>query len=111
MFHRILSILAGISICSSALAQTTVGGTAFGIWIDNEGTVRLREADAKRDLAAIKSRRSTKDPALYYLSLAKTLADAKEAIAAGRPVSDELNYLHGLTQIRYILLYPDEHDI
>src|SRR4029079_8962352 len=54
---------------------------------------------------------AAKDPALAFVSLPKTLATARAAIDAGKPVPDELRYLRGLTHVRALLVHPDEKDL
>jgi hypothetical protein len=87
-----------------------------GVYIEQDGNVRSREVDQTKRLAELRARakyaaQSAKDPTLSFVSLPKTFAAARAAIDAGNPVPDELRYLGGLTQIRYVFLYPDDKDL
>jgi hypothetical protein len=52
-----------------------------------------------------------KDPALCFVSLPKLFAQARAAHEAGKPVPEEIKYLGGMTQIRYVFVYPEEKDL
>jgi hypothetical protein len=87
-----------------------------GVYVEQDGNVRSREMDQTKQLAELRARaksvaQAANDPALSFVSLPKTFAAARAAIEAGKPVPDELRYLGGLTQVRYVLVYPDEKDL
>jgi hypothetical protein len=109
MIHRILLLIFLLS--APLYAQPTPNPTAFGISIDPNGSLQHRAKDAQADLARLRSLRSSKTPGLLYLSLPKLLSDAKACLDNHQPLPPDLQYLHGLTQIRYIFLYPDDHDL
>lgn len=87
-----------------------------GVYLDADGTIRRRQPDARDELAAMRVRAKAatvvaKDEKLGYVSLPAALAQARAARDAGKPVPDELLYLGGLTQIRYVFVYPDDKDL
>jgi hypothetical protein len=89
----------------------------FGIWIDAGGVIRYRQKDAKAELAKVRAGKrpaATKAPApdqLHYVSLKKLVGEVKALTEAGKPIPAELRCLGGLTQIRYVLVYPQEKDL
>jgi len=81
-----------------------------GVSVDPEGVVGLRELRPDRRGA---SRRTSAWEALneaevqdglVYVSLTRVLEQARAAMEAGEPVPEELLYLGGLLQVRYIIL-------
>lgn len=104
---------------SLALAQNDGGNNnqIFGISVNPDGAIEFRQKDANSELAKIRSRRPSKeapadaDKRLKFVSLVKLSTDLRNAIESNKPLPNELKYLQGLTQIRYILLYPDEKDL
>src|SRR5437867_27897 len=87
-----------------------------GVYIEQDGNVRSREVDQAKQLTALRSRaksvaQAAKDETLTFVSLPRVFAEARAAIDAGKPVPDDLRYLGGLTQIRYVFVYPDEKDL
>jgi hypothetical protein len=87
-----------------------------GVYIEQDGNVRSREVDQTKQLAELRARaksvaQAAKDEKLSFVSLPKAFAAARAAIDAGKPVPDDIRYLGGLTQIRYVFVYPDDHDL
>lgn len=87
--------------------------TIGGVYVDPDGTVRYREvADAK--LTQLRARARTagqKDQPNSYISLPKLTAQVQQLTREGKPVPPEVRYLYGLTQVRYVFVYPQEHDL
>ena len=86
----------------------------FGVYVDTQGSLLYREKDAANELAYARARGRIPDPTeakLAFVSLPKLLADARAAAKAGKPLNPELFCLNGLTQIRYVLVYPDQKDL
>jgi hypothetical protein len=103
-----------------ARAQTIGGGIGYqappGVYMDTAGNVKVREMDATQDLAAMRVRaRAAADAAkkekLSYISLPKLFAQVRALREANKPVPDDLKYLGGLTQIRFVFAYPDQKDL
>jgi hypothetical protein len=82
-----------------------------------DGTVNVRQADEKNDLAAMRARVkanadvAAKGEKLIYISLPKLFAEVKALKAAGKEVPEELRFLHGMTQLRYVFTFPEEKDL
>jgi hypothetical protein len=93
------------------------GGQVFGISIDPAGAIQFRDRDAKAELAKVKARRPVKETAaeadnrLKFLSLVKLSADLREHVEANKPLPEQIKYVGGLTQIRYVLVYPEDKDL
>lgn len=92
------------------------GGAAPGVYVEPDGTVKRREVDEKNDLANMRLRAklvadAAKDEKLAFVSLPKSFAIAKDAIAAGKPIPEEVRFLGGLTQISFVFVYGDEKDL
>lgn len=107
------------SIAALLLAAFTADGAeppgedpVFGIWVDPSGALVYRERDAKAELASLRRRGPAKaESALSYVSLSKALDDLKAATESGKAPSDEARYLSGLTQIRFVMVYPESKEI
>jgi hypothetical protein len=125
--RRLLSALVlasvGLSLSAArpAAAQTPINGVGFvssapGVYLDLDGTVRRRQVDVKDELATMKARAKAaaeagKAERLCFVSLPKTFAQAQALTEAGKPLPEELKYLGGLTQIRYVFVFPEEKDL
>ena len=104
-----------------AAAQTPIGGVGFvgsapGVYLDADGTVHRRLVDAKDELATMKARAKAaaeagKAERLCFVSLPRTFAQAQALTEAGKPLPEELKYLGGLTQVRYVFIFPEEKDL
>jgi hypothetical protein len=68
---------------------------------------RTRMADAKARLGAD----VTKPSELRKISLNRLEMAIAERLAAGEQPTDEMKYLAGLTQLRYVFFYPESNDI
>ena len=87
-----------------------------GIWIEQDGNVRSRKVDADKELAAIRQRaksaaQAAKNEKLSFVSLPKLFAEAQSALHSGRQVPQDLRFLGGMTQVRYVFVYPEERDL
>ena len=130
-----LSIIAGLmfadasgEFASRAFAQTGTGGPPTnqgqggqaGIVIDPDGVLRTRViqdiggllmrervAQAKGSLAADVAKPS----ALRKISLNRLEQAIEAKLAAGGKLTDEMNYLAGLTRVQYVFCYPETNDI
>ncbi len=87
--------------------------TFGGVWVDPQGVLRFREADSKAQLSRISAlaRNTGKDEKLTFVSLPGAMAKAKELSAAGKSLPDEIRYLGGIVQLRYVILLADEKDL
>jgi hypothetical protein len=78
--------------------------------------VKSREVDATRQLAEIKSRaksaaQAAKGEKLAFVSLPKLFVEARSALSAGKAIPDDLRFLGGMTQLRYVFVYPETQDL
>src|SRR6266566_5209360 len=113
------SNLVGLAIllllCALCAAQTTPpgnnNGQVFGISVNPQGTIEFRQKDANAELAKIKSRRAGKDAAneLRFVSLVKLSSDLRNCVESGKEIPREVKYVAGITQLRYILVYPEQN--
>jgi hypothetical protein len=119
-YSRIFTTIATLLALSiPSFAQNNGGGNTqvFGISVNPDGAIEFRQRDAQSELNKIKSRRPLKespadaDKRLKFLSLVKITSDLRNAIESNKIIPNELKYLGGLTQIHYILLYPDQKDL
>lgn len=111
----LLSVRAGAQVTPPGIGGTVIN-TGNGVIIDPDGKLQQRQVDDKNDLAAQRLRAKTlsqppKSQDLTYVSLAKLFAEARTHVEAKQELPDNLRYLSGLTQVRYVFLYPAEHDI
>jgi hypothetical protein len=103
----------------SARGQVFVGGGGVpGVMIDTDGFVHSRETDDKDALAAARQQRpkpgspsADQKETLAYVSLPTLFADAKARLDAGKELPDEVRFVGGITQLRYVFVYPEEKDI
>ena len=106
-------------IASTARAQIGTGfafGGTPGVYLDVGGNVRCREVDEKDHLAAVRARAkaavdAAKNEKLAFISLPKLFEQVQSLRAAGKDIPEELRYLGGITQLRYVLVFPDEKDV
>jgi len=88
-----------------------------GVFLKLDGTVTVRESDEKNELAAMRARvRATTDAQakgekLVYISLPKLFAEVKALKTAGKEIPEELRFLHGMTQLRYVFVFPEQKDL
>jgi hypothetical protein len=93
-----------------------IGGNAGGVYIDADGTVRYRLTDADKRLEQTRARARSnaigrKDEKLCYISLPKLFTELQSLRDAGKEAPERLRYLGGMTQLRYVFVYPDEKDL
>lgn len=122
-FLGILAAVAGLLSPALAIAQINTGtgvlgnnAATGGVWIDTDGTVRLRQVDQSRELAemrdrVMKAQSAAKNQRLCYISLPKLLDEVRTLSAAGKPIPDELRNLGGMVQLRYVFVYPQEREL
>jgi len=89
---------------------------APGVYLDINGKVCNRQVDEKDQLAAMRARlkaagQSANKDKLVYLSLPKLLAEVRTLHQQGKDIPERLRYLGGMTQLRYVLVFPDQKDL
>jgi len=100
-------------------AQTGVSG-ANGVIVDADGVLRLHQfVDpggqlTKKRIAEAKARLNpeiARPSDLRKVSLNRLEAALRAELAAGRAPTEDMQYLAGLTRVRYVFFYPDSKDI
>lgn len=115
VFSLVACGLAGL-LSGPAGAQFFPNPAVPGVYIEQDGNVRSRQVDPTKQLAEIRARaksaaESAKGEKLAFVSLPKVFAEVRSLVEAGKPVPDDLRYLGGLTQVRYVFVYPQEKDL
>jgi hypothetical protein len=92
------------------------GTTPGGVYIDPEGTLAQKQVDqsgeaANQRLRAKAVNQPPKNQAITYVSLAKLQEQLKALAEQKKELPEDLKYLSGLTAVRYVFVYRDEHDI
>jgi Protein of unknown function (DUF1598) len=128
LFHgvAILALLAlAVAASTPASAQIILpgGGTVFpfgsaGVYIDADATLRVRQTDAEQKLQRLRLAARQhhlalvgKEGNLCYVSLPTLLADVRKLVEAGKPIPQSMRLLNGMTKLRYVFVYPAEHDL
>jgi hypothetical protein len=108
------------ALAQTARAQFLPGDQFFseapGVVFNPDGHVSTREADPEKRLSSMRNRARLAEKAagaekLCFVSLPKLFAQVRALHDAGKPVPEELKYLGGMTQVRYVLVYPEEKDL
>src|SRR5436190_5053968 len=111
----VLAVLLSLAIPSFAQnPNPNPNPQVFGISVNPDGAIEFRQRDAQGELNKIKARRPVKESAaeadkrIKFVSLVKISNELREAIDANKAISNEVKFLGGLTQIHYVLLYPEK---
>jgi hypothetical protein len=113
-------MIAAICVTSTPVrAQFGFRSTAVGgVKIDTDGVVSNPQVGELKSLQAAWQKGLQQVPAvlekwtdLRFVSLKQLEAEIASARAAGKPLPDAVRYLAGLQRVRYVLVYPDRHDI
>jgi hypothetical protein len=134
LFCRILVVLAAVLFIFPAAShgQTIVNNNATGagaglavpgravggVAIDAQGILENVRTDALGQLAKLRSEALQKIPAglnvfseSRKVSLRRLEAAIEQSMKSGKPLPDDIRFLAGLQQIRYIFVYPEQKDI
>ena len=90
--------------------------TPPGVFLDTDGKVQCRQVDSSKELAAMRARArassaATKEPKLAYVSLPRLFTQLRTLREAKKEIPDEIRYLGGMTQIQYVFVFPEDHDL
>jgi hypothetical protein len=113
----LVALLLCTALTSSAqIVVPPVFSPVNGVYIDPEGKLQQRQIDDKNELAAqrLRAKALTQPPksqALTYVSLNKLFAEVKSHAESKRELPENLRYLSGITQLRYVFVFPDDHDL
>ncbi len=114
-FHR-LSRFAAFFLVLAVIADARAQIVVSGVKIEPSGSVSVSDSDAKDEVAKARRRLAMSDRVggklpTGYVSLSRLFAEAEDAIDQGREIPRHVRYVGGLTQIKYVFVYPDENDI
>ena len=88
-----------------------------GVDVDARGVLKIRTFDPRVAQQRLKAARQQRDNELMQaselrkVSLQRLETELQRQIASGRPISDDLLSLAGLTSIKYVFYYPETKDI
>jgi Protein of unknown function (DUF1598) len=106
------------SVASSAQAQAFRGGAVGGVKVDVDGVLSNPDVSEVKELQAAWQAGLQEIPAdlqkpadLRFVSLRRLDAEIARTNQAGQPIPDAVRYLAGLQRVRYVLVYPEQHDI
>lgn len=108
-----------LTLCPALQAQGLLQNRAVGgISIDTNGVLANAEIDVAGKLSQLRAKALAKVPdelnqttELRKISLRRLDAAIRKCIDDGKDLPDEIKYLAGLQQIRYVFVYPEENDI
>jgi hypothetical protein len=114
-----------LALCGTSWAQNQPEPTpevsgANGVIVDADGVLRLQHfpdpggALAKRRVAEARAKLNpdvAKPSPLRKVSLNRLEAAIKAQLDKNQPPSEEMQFLAGLTRLRYVFYYPDTRDI
>lgn len=94
-------------------AQVAPGAAAYdpeGVHVDAQAVLRARTVEPDSRLAKLwaDAKANPKSSKLLQLSLVKLFADARALLDAGKPLTDEIRYLGGMTKLQYVFFYPKD---
>ncbi len=99
-------------------AQLFRGGAVGGVKVDVDGVLSNPEVSELKELRQAWQAGLQEVPAdlqqptdLRFVSLKRLEAEAARAQQAGTPIADAVRFMAGLTRIKYVLVYPEQHDI
>ncbi len=117
-----------IDLITSTIAPTTwsdAGGTGSiapfptGVYVDAAGVLRKLSEDQSGGLAALRRSAATagqsanarESSKLRKISLTRLEREVQRLAALGLPPSEEMRTLAGLERIKFVLVYPETHDL
>ncbi len=117
-----------IDLITSTIAPTTwsdAGGTGSiapfptGVYVDAQGVLRKLSEDQSGGLAALRrsavtdgqSANARESSKLRKISLTRLEREVQRLAALGLPPSEEMRTLAGLERIKFVLVYPESHDL
>ena len=114
----LLAATVSLTTLPSVLAQDiNFGSPIAGIDVDATGVLKVKQFDprlAQQRLAAARAQADANvmQPSdLRMVSLNRLEAAIQDQLAAGRPLTDEMRALAGLTAVQYVFYYPETKDI
>ena len=92
------------------------GGGAGGVFLDPDKVLRWTDNAKGKNATKMKRLRTAKGKTeesadLAYVSLPSLCREAKKLLDAGEKLPPEMKNLGGITQLRYIFVYPETKDL
>ena len=113
-----LALAAWVAAASAADAQFFRGGAVGGVKVDANGVVSNPQVSELKELRQAWQAGLADVPAdlqqpseLRFVSLKRLEAEAARAQAAGEELPEAVRFMAGLTRVKYVLVYPEQHDI
>jgi hypothetical protein len=121
-FDRLVLLTALVAMfcayTTAARAQFFRTGAVGGVKVDVDGVVSNAEVTEMKELQAAWEKGLEDVPSdleawadLRFVSLRQLEAKVAEARAAGKPLPDAVQFMAGLQRVKYVLVYPEQHDI
>jgi hypothetical protein len=114
----VAALLVVCSFCNSVHAQFIRNPSVGGVKIDTDGVISNPQVGELKELQTAWQKGLQPVPAdlnkwadLRFVSLKQLEAEIGESRAANKPIPDAVRFLAGLQRVRYVLLYPEQHDI
>jgi hypothetical protein len=112
------AVIAAGAVCGPADAQFFRNPSVGGVKIDTDGVVSNPQIGELKELQAAWQKGIQPIPKdlnkwadLRFVSLKQLEAEIASARAANKPIPDSVRFVAGLQRVRYVLMYPDQHDI
>ena len=116
-----MAVALGAVLAGPSSAHAQIGGyirQIGGVWIDAEGLLRNIQPDETNQLRALREKAVQplvggieQNGELRKISLCRLEAAIAAQLKTGKPLADEIKFLAGLQQIKYVFVYPEQHDI
>ena len=94
------------------------GGAVGGVKVDVDGVLSNPEVSELKELRQAWQAGLQEVPEdlqkptdLRFVSLKQLEAEAARAQQEGKPLPDAVRFMAGLTRVKYVLVYPEQHDI
>jgi hypothetical protein len=108
------------NLITTAMSGFFIGGAVGGVVVDPSGVVKNAVAADYKDLLEFRAKSLERIPGdvnvaapLRKVSLKRLQQAIRDRLAKAQSpiITEEMNYLAGLTRIQYIFVYPEENDI
>jgi hypothetical protein len=116
----VLAVVATCFLAERAQAQLGLGfrSSVGGVKVDVDGVLSNPDVSEAKELQAAWQAGLQEIPAdlqqpadLRFVSLRRLDTEIARANQDGKPLPDAVRYLAGLQRVRYVLVYPEQHDI
>ncbi|MFN0199057.1 MAG: DUF1598 domain-containing protein [Planctomycetaceae bacterium] len=100
--------------------EGTISPFITGVRVDPKGLLRMLTREEDRQELSTLSRKAraadlnsdlAKPSSLRMVSLTRLEREVAKRLADGQPVVETMQHLAGITEIKYVLIYPDEQEI